>query len=510
MKNKLIILALFISGLFIACEEDNIEPANFSDAAWYTSIFRTPDNEYKIGIDDFISFSDLSQNVVDHNWTIPGGNFFLEGPITRQDSLLDEFIVNAGDTVSEDMTVHVLFKKSGLQTVKLYNTFTDSVAYRGLDTIPAQQINGKWVIENIFVVDVYDTIVADVSIRQKGAIVPLGSDTIFVEAGDELEFIDITTIGRPDTRSWSVAGESSSDSVATIVFKKLGVFHASFTSSRTGQNIPGDWDPLKIPNPIKVIPSSKPFVLTGDIVELEDETIQVPYNGEFQPFINQEQFFTVKVNDVSFDISSVGINSQDATLLEIKLVDKIYRPDVITVSYAGGDLQSTDTRSAGAFTDVPVVMHDVNLLSQAAYGFEDGGTAWAARWDNNADFEFTTDKAASGTYSVKVDKKDGQANGGIESVNAQFDLEAGKTYVYRYKVWVDPSSAGNGTFDTWYLGQWKHFWVDAVNVPKGEWHTVTHEYTAGADETTRIFVRILDTGIYYFDDFYIVEKEERP
>ena len=510
MKNISIIMALLVSGLFMACEEDDVEPNNLSDAGWYTSIFRTADDEYKIGIDDFISFSDLSQNTVEHYWTIPSGSFFLEGPITRRDSILDEFIINAGDTVSEDMTVHILFKESGLQTVRLFNTFTDSVAYRGLDTIPAQRVNDMWVIENTFIVDVYDTIVAEVAIRQKGAQVPLGSDTIYVEAGDELEFIDISTIGRPDTRSWKVAGETSSDSVATILFKKLGVFTATFNASRTGQNIPGDWEQLEIPNPIKVIPSSKPFELTGDVVELEDETIQVPYNGEFQPFVSQEQFFTVKVNEINFDISSITLNAEDATLLDIKLVEKIYRPDVITVSYSGGALVSTDTRSAQPFTDEPVIMQDVNLLSEMAYGFEDGGAAWAARWDNNADFEFTTDKAVSGTYSIKIDKKDGQDKGGVESINAEFNLEAGKTYIYRYKVWVDPSSSGDAAFDTWYLGQWKHFWVDSKNVPKGEWFTVTHEYTAGADETTRVYIRILDTGIYYVDDFYVVEKEERP
>ena len=512
MKNKLIISILFIKALCLSCEEEYVEPNNFSDAGWYTSIFETAHTDYKIGVNDFISFSNLSQNTVDHSWTISGGNFFLKGPITRQDTLLDKFIVNPGDSVSLEKTVHVLFKTGGIHTVRLYNTFMDSVAYRGLDTIPAKKVGDMWVMDHTFIVDVYDAILPEVGIKQHDLDIPIGNDTIYVEAGDELTFLDLSTIGRPNARSWRVDGiEESTDSVATLLFKRLGVFQVVLISSRTGENIPGGRARWEIPNPIKVIPSSKPFIQSGDIVELEDETIQVPYNGEFSPFFGQEQFFTVKVNDIEFDISSVTLDPGDATLLNIKLVDKIYRPDVIEVSYAGGILGSTDERLAEPFTDVIVVMHDVNLLSDEVYGFENGpGAGWEARQNNNADFEITSNKAASGDYSLMIHKKDGQVNAGVESINDKFNLEAGKTYIYSYKVWVDPSSIGPARSDTWLAEQVHHFWVNPNTIPKNTWHTVTFEYTAGADIETHIYIRVLDNGIYYFDDFYLVEKEERP
>lgn len=98
-------------------------------------------------------------------------------------------------------------------------------------------------------------------------------------------------------------------------------------------------------------------------MEFEDDTIQVPFNGEFAPFVGQEKFFAVKVNGKPFAIKSVTINAKDATLLNIKLVEPSYRSDVISISLLpGSPLTSTDERVPQVFTEVPVGMHNVNLL----------------------------------------------------------------------------------------------------------------------------------------------------
>lgn len=509
MKIKnIIIMAIAIVVAFTACQDDEYEmPNDLSGVGWYTSNFRN--DQFLIGINDFVSFSDVSQNAVSHKWTIPEGAFFLEGPISRTDSILEEYIIPNAGLETEDETVHVYFTKSGMQPVRLYNTFNEKVTFFGRDTFEAKQEGNIWVIDTTFMVDVLDTIVAEVLVRQEGVEVPLGTDTIYVEAGGSLEFVDITSIGRPNTWDWRVAGEMSTDSAATFIFKKLGVFGAALNISRSGENIPGDYDRFIVPNPIKVIPSSKPWELAGDLVELEDETIQLPFNGEFLPFMNKEEFFTVKVNDVEFAISSISINTTDATLLEIKLAEPIYRPDVITVSLAeGSGINSTDYRTPTAFSDVPVVMHDVNLLSDAGYGFEDGGLAWAALWDNEAPFEFTTEKAASGNYSVKITREGGQKSK-IESKNEKFSLTGGKVYTIRYKIFIE-STAG-GAYGVWLLPNWKQFWQSLNDKPTGEWVTVETEWAPEADEPDRNFmIQMNGDGTFYFDDFYIVEKEERP
>jgi hypothetical protein len=490
-----------------SCSRDYVEPTAFSDVGWYTSNFRNA--EYKIGINDFVSFSDISRNATTHKWEIPEGNFFLEGVLTRKDSVLDNYIKKGAGLVSKDKTVHVYFKKSGVQKVRLYNTFPDSVAFFGLDTLYSVKQGNVWVIDKTFNVDVYDTIQPQIQIRQDGAVKALSKDTIYVEAGGTLEFVDLTKIGRPDTRSWTVAGVTSKDSVAKIVFKKLGTFNAVFASSRSGLNIPPEFAQIKVPNPIKVIKSTKPFVLAGKVVELEDETIQVPFNGEFAPFVGQEKFFAVKVNGKPFAIKSVTINAKDATLLAIKLVERIYRPDVITISLLpGSPLSSTDERVPQVFADVPVVMHDVNLLPEAVYGFEGAGTGWVPMWDNTAAYEFTTEKAAAGKYSLRIKAVTGK--GAFTSEKAPFTLKSGTTYTYRYKIWVDPATPA-ASINTWILPNYQQMWQSLNGLKTGKWETVTSDLKYTGDPTGRfLFVHCPEPGTYYFDDFYLVEKELRP
>ncbi|WP_025761183.1 carbohydrate binding domain-containing protein [Dyadobacter tibetensis] len=504
MKKNITTLLLAFVTLLVGCSREYVEPSSFSDVGWYTSNFTQ--QTFKIGIDDFISFTDVSQNTLTHTWEISEGNHFLEGVITRRDTVLEKFIKKDAGLVSSDPTVHVYFKKGGIQTVRLRNTFPDSVTFRGLDTLHSVKEGNVWVIDKTFMVDVYDTIVPQIEIRQDGVVRPLSKDTIFVEAGGKLEFVDLTTIGRPDTRRWTIGSISSTDSVASIAFNSLGVFNATFNSSRTGLNIPPDGDFIKIPNPIKVIKSSKPFVLTGAIRELENETIQVPFNGEFAAFSNKVNFVEVKVNGQAFKVQSVLANK---TNLDIKLVEKIYRPDVITVSLLpGSGMKSVDEREVQPFSNQPVIMHDVNLLPASVYGFEGAGTGWVPYSTNTASYEFTTAKAASGSYSLKVDVTSGA--GGFTSEKAPFSLKNGVTYVYSYKVWIDANSPAK-SLNTWILPNWQQFWTSIANVKTGKWETITREIKYEGDPNGRyLYIHLPEAGSYYFDDFYLVEKEVRP
>tara|TARA_R110002124_G_scaffold94717_1_gene238838 strand:+ start:518 stop:2044 length:1527 start_codon:yes stop_codon:yes gene_type:complete len=505
-KLKIVLLAAF-GAFLLGCSREYVEPESYSAVGWYTSNFR--EATYKIGIDDFVSFSDISRNATTHKWKISEGNYFLEGTITRKDTILEPFIKKDAGLESIDKTVHVYFKKGGMQSVNLRNTFPDSVAFFGADTLYSVREGNVWVIDKTFMVDVYDTIVPQFVIRQDGVAKPLSKDTIFVEAGGKLEFVDLTKVGRPDTRKWTIGKVSSADSVATISFNTLGVFSASLNLSRTGLNIPPDFEFVKIPNPIKVIKSSKPFVLTGDIRELAEETIQIPFNGEFAPFNGKAAFFKVMVNGKEFKVSSIVASPTDATKLNLKLVDKIYRPDVITVSLlTGSGLVSADERAVNTFADKAVMMHDVNLLPSAAYGFENGGASWAPNADNTAKYEFTSEKVASGNFSLKIVATTGI--GGFISEKAPFSLKSGTTYIYSYKVWIDPTSAAK-SINTWILPNWQQFWTSTAAIKTGNWETVTRDVVYTGDPNGRyLYIHLPELGTYYFDDFYLVEKEVRP
>ncbi len=493
--------------LLSSCEKEYTEPNSFSDAAWYSSQFQA--EHYSIGINDFISFSDVSINPVSHKWVIDEGCFYLSSDLTSSDDLEYESYIKSNDSISNEKTVHVLFSNSGMKKVRLFNEFTDSVAF-------AKLLDDKFLLDTVFWVDVYDTIQAEVAVFKEGVEIPLSEDTIFVEAGGSLEFVDRTTIGRPTNRNWTVVHGAteltSSDSIASITFNRMGVYTAYFSSSRVGEYLPGDWDELTIPNPIKVVQSSKPFELTGDVQELENETIQMSFKGEFAPFLGKEDFFTVLVNGNEFAIESVTINAQDKSILDLKLKDPIYRSDLITVSFAstGSNIASVDNRPAISFSDQKVVMYDINLLSEAIYGFEDGGAGWTYL-EGDADYEFTTERAASGDYSLKISRSANQGNVKLASTGETFNLESGKTYVFRYKIWVDPVTTGHA-INLWLLPGWEQLllWLDD-SFPKGEWVNVEFDYKVNTDKIDQSFmIHPYEQGIYYFDDFYVNEKEVRP
>ncbi|WP_157961052.1 hypothetical protein [Lutibacter citreus] len=544
MKNKILIGFAFLAVL-IGCQEDEYEaPNSFSDFGFYTGL-GTQSDTLQLNIFDYLSFADLSQGYIEHNWSIEKGNNFLEGPINSRDSVLEQFIIYDGDTITEDKTVHVLFNNSGYQKVRLRNIFEDSVTFRGnkwSDAAgekvsyfkPAVKEGNFWVMDTTIVVKVYDTIIPEIEVRQFGAVVNHEStDTIYVEAGDQVQFIDKTTIGEPTGRYWSVrktlvegavASEndvvaSSSAEVADIIFKKLGNFTASITANRTGQDLPGDSERYNLTSPFKVIPSSKPFVLTGVVKELEDETIQIPFNGEFAPFLEKEEFFKVSVNGVDFAVSSVSINTNDSTLLDIVLAEKIYRPDVITISLLDGSgIESTDTRVPVAFTDIPVIMHDVNLLTANQSGFEDGGgTAWAVYWSNNATAEFSREIAFSGDYSIKLDMVPGQKEASMSTPASDFTPilnKSGEKFVVSWKMFITEDSNTSGrAMGLFRFPTWAQTWVNLDDKPKGEWVTVTGEFAAS--NITGFYLRIINGNLdsdltVYYDDFKLIEKEERP
>lgn len=540
---KIYLIAVVLTTAFFGCQDDDYDaPNSFSDVGLYHSLGQ---QALEINIYDYITFANLSQNFSHHEWTIDEGNFFIEGPFTFRDSseVYEKRIINPGDTTSTEKTINVYFKESGFQKVRMYNIFDEYVAFRGFQngspyTMEAEEINGKWVIDTTLTVKVYDTIVPEIEVRQANVLLDLEStDTIYVEAGDTLEFTDKTTIGEPTTRFWwartfptegaepeTVA--SGNLEVANLVFKKLGVFQAGITVSRSGENIPGDSDRLIISRPVKVIPSSQPFVLTGNINEQEDETIRVPFNGEFAPFFNKESFFEVKVNGTVFAIESVTINTDDSTFLDIKLTEPIYRPDVITVSLMdGSEIESTDIRTLVSFTDIPVNMHDVNLLPIGVQGAEDfgfqGSDSWGIHGDNKGTVEVSSEQASTGSYSIKATIVPGEANVQPAAVLSQpIILDPDANYIFKYKRYIKPGSVVSPTARSgfFFIQNWdQQGWTNYGNgtEAQGVWNefTITWKQTQAISQI--MFRAIIDgnaasDAVIYYDDFYLVKEELRP
>ncbi|TXE10135.1 hypothetical protein FUA26_11725 [Seonamhaeicola algicola] len=534
IKYNLIMVIAILAVIFTACNKDDEydQPNSFSDVGWYIAYEQSPwPDTLLTNKDDYLTFSDLSQNAISHKWEIESGNFFLEGPIQRLDSIFDDKIIGSGS--SEDKTVSVLFKNSGYNHVRLFNIFKDSVTFRGPteeDNISAVKVGENWVIDKTFVVDVYDTIVPTIRIeRSNGEILNhTSTDTIYVEAGDAINVFDLTETGRPDDWNWNIGGSTSTEKDATLVLKKLGAFNGTLTLRRTGQNIPGDYEQYKIPAPFKVIPSSQPFRLTGNVYELEDQTIVVPFNGEFAPFIDHESYFTVTVNGGAnpVTISNVSTDPNDATLLWITLNETIYRSDNITVSYDGnGTFKSTDTREPEAFTDAPVTMHNYNYInSDVMASFEEAGTGWEERGGPTSIEYITTapsgEPIPDGNYILKIVS----SGGGQGAILKDFgSFEPGVDYKLSYWVYAEPGSANscradflvgnNDAFNFWQsLNPGPAGWqAGAAPGAFGEWRKIDNKIinVDNANDHS-IFFRPNGAGTYYFDNIYIEKVDVRP
>ncbi|AUP80587.1 hypothetical protein [Flavivirga eckloniae] len=351
--------------------------------------------------------------------------------------------------------------------------------------------------------------------------------TLTVESGTEVQFTSNVTGGLSNF-NWKFPGQSpsfSEEANPIITFLKLGESNWNF---RVTSAVPfGD---IRIPfyevdaeeTFLKVIvtPSSKPFVVAvSEANELEDETIQIPFNGEFSPFSSQESHFSVMLNGTTpLGIESVSLNSEDATILEIKLSEPIYRPDVLTVSYDGnGTLQSKDTRSPVAFTDLPVAMHNVSSVPMASadiFDFEgiNAPAAWTVRHDNvGGAVEISNDRATSGSSSLKITG----SGGTVRFVCSEnIDVPAGE-YIITFDLFIEAGGTYGEIWPT--IGNpWFQQWRDAraAAIPRGEWVEVstTADIIYGSTTTlAQIAVRLEGgTGVVYMDNWKLLTKEVRP
>jgi len=106
---------LSIPLLFVACDNDFEAPSEeISDL--FIVLSSGPSTLREAQVDNFFSFSDVSQGAMSREWTIPEDAFFLRGPIPNNLPKHDDFIVNPGETVSSDKTINILFKKGNSNT----------------------------------------------------------------------------------------------------------------------------------------------------------------------------------------------------------------------------------------------------------------------------------------------------------------------------------------------------------------------------------------------------------
>ena len=562
MKTKIKILTMLLLCSFvftIGCTEDDVALSedyigvndNFSSFKWYTSGSRTTYNvsEKYINLNSYVAFYDISQNAIAHEWTIPASGKFLSKEFTESDSIYTDFILPTESLISNDNLINVLFTEAGIKEVKLVDTFKDSVT-------DAVRVQDYWQVEKIFTIDVFantnpackvykfdysvdpDNPTMVEVLNLTSAEMPSEEDqaswpTVSIEAGEELVYEDHSTEGRPTARKWFLDGgkpEVSGQEMATIKYNKLGDFTAYMQSSRSGgDTIPSYSSTKLIPLNIKVLPSTKPFEITGNAT-LENGVISFAVTGEAVEAINQKDFFTVHVTneaagfDQNIAIESVSINSSDATIINVALAEPTYNTDEIKISFSGGNIVSVDSRVLQDFdaTTVKFSLGD-NILSSSWSSFEDSSTNWKSGfltgfWVGNSNddngstvdpiFKQSDEQAFEGNFSARY-KFDLSKNMTLQGSNfSKPNGVAEGTYKVSYMVYLEPGNTlkkfKSAIQSPFQLIEW-----DLESLPRGEWIEISQVVTTGAVPSGKRFDIKIDVGdnpgvsgeqIIYFDN----------
>ncbi len=545
MKNIFKIM-FFLSALLltVGCEDEYSAPDDkLLDVAWYSSIY--PGAVYVVSVDKYLSFMDLSQGALSHEWQLRDGEgtYFLGGDFYKKDTLMD-YVDETMGLVNSEATVHVLFSEPGLKTVRLYNTFPEKVSYNSEIPFEAKKVGDVWVIDTTFTVDVFgkmlpafnvykvledgtDSLLLAVSEDQEVDVTDSSSITYMdVEAGTVLKYVDMTTTDRPTGRTWTINrgndNETFTDSVIEISYLKLGTGRiGSLKSDREESgDIPQASAIKKIPLLVTVTPSTKPFEFIGELAEAVDETISFRVSGEVASIENGAAAFTVHVKNTSgFDqdinVLTAKINKNDASLIDLTLAEAIYNSDEVTVAFDNtlGTITSTDSRTLESFSDETVTMYFTQAEDPSFYGAEDED-GWflqhAEQWfisSENAvsgnSFKFFYDAAASPAAKAKI-----QSTG-----DNQFGVAPGN-YRMKISVFLEEGSeisllATNFSKDDWLALTW-----DLSTVEKGKWVTLSQDITLGLH--TKYVMQVSaadctsDKATLFIDDIQFVQIEERP
>lgn len=565
MKNiKIIISVLCLFMLLWTCNDNGyqeyVAPDELSDAAWLIGLNQNSQDPFSINASTHLSFLDLSQGAVSHEWIIEEGNNFLNEGFTANDSLPNFINENAGLSIT-DPKAHILFNNSGFNKVRLLNKFNEPVSYTSSSgTFNAVQEGNLWVIDTTFTFDVYAKIKPAFKVYQDGTEIlhvtednePTIEDidswpTVDVEAGSSITFEDLSTIGRPNGRSWRFPEGTPSQVggvTANVSFFQLGTFTGEMRSFRTAP-LPTATEIKLVPLKLNVIPSSQPFVFSGQLKEAENETISFQVNGEVVPFSGQEANFTVNVSNAAagfnqaITVQSAQVSSTDATYIELVLSDPIYNSDTITVTYnnASGGITSTDTRVLQSFGPENVTSYfGGNILPAngwASFELTGGGVnnAYASNQyfipggQGNGQFgdliwERVTTNSTDGAASMRYKLP----NVAIPTVNL-FGFSIAKpngipagTYRISYKVFKENSTLNNFRMDFGNpVTDTKLFDISSIN--NNQWVQVSQTITFASDLPTnyRTTLRVLandNVGVsgeqlLYFDDLSLIELEPR-
>ena len=570
-KYSILLLILFV---IFGCQKDDGNFTAFSKAQLFTPSLGqlneiTIADPIPIAINDFSSIADVSQGLKSRLWTIDNGVSYLKNTFTPEDSLnLASFIAGPGRT-SSAQNIFILFQETGLKDVKIKQIFNEEVSFLGQTT--TQEGDG-WALETTLTYNVFGDLNAEASISNEDQSEVLGVltasqnpnssntsgfQTITVEAGSILTFTDLTTIGNPDSRIWSFDGgspEESEDGTVQVSYNRLGEFLVDITVTRDarGQALRAAEQTKTLPYIINVIPSTQPYVISGNGTAIDDgeaigtNNIQFRVNGELNSAAGTESDFVVNVVNGAFNnnitVNAAAISATDATIVELTLSQLIYNSDTVTISYSGTTITSVDMRTLDPFSDVVVdpffrnvlqpasnpsfenaVDNDRNVNCQGYNLFVGGGgndLANATNSDGVLQLNRSTERSSEGEASLKFDADMQLAAGFLSLSNTIISnsvIQAGN-HKLTFDVFVEDGSQFDAIFNRIIGGDPVNDTILFNTPATGEWFTVERPFSnVEALSGNIIFnfrnndnVGITGRQTFYIDNLQVLVVENRP
>ena len=496
MKNKIYytfwIFLISLCGFFTGCEadgdvRDGIRPVSFKPST--TARYITEGNA--------ITYVDSSLNVLKRIWT------FEKGSITTSDLQTVDvtYPIGTGQSLNNE-------NQLPSYTTKLEVTHFDETIERGE-----------------FLVGIYKQVSVDFTVNNQEVVV--GGRATFTSGVQDLKSVWEDS-RENDVIKWTFEGGTPATSTAdnpTVTYNTLGTYKVTLSAHRQSplseatKTVEGY---ITVVEPVPLVPSSA--------VELEDETISISFNGDFEPVTGQESFVKVKVNGVDFAVESLSVDPNITSKLNIKLQDPIYQDDDITLSLlSGSNIVAIDGRNPEAFTDLPVESFvEQYLLSEGQ--FEEAlNTDWI-KLPQNATIDGITEVllvdpptgVATGVVpSGKVINLALNRNGGTTQGNAisqtattEVNLVAGRNYVIKFKRYMTANSP-NILFRFNNQGGANQLSFDpGVGNPNnvGRWLESEFKFTALAAHAGKfnILSAWKNYADFYVDDIVIESDEKRP
>ncbi len=498
-------------GLVISCTTNDVDdqiPAGVSSSVFaFTDLDKGLTNkvrgtEISGMVGEPANFKDLSVHVNSRTWKFPEGSVNI--------------LESTNNTSSSSQDFFVKFRKPGkIDVVLEVEPITDLEIVT--DTIP---------------INVISRVDGSMTNDPEESIFNLDTRTLTVEAGKE--FSVWPTLGNPDETKFTVRGPLPSlavtDSIgtkkhpnpefflpqgATFILKKLGKFGLNVNSFNSKFEVRAAQDFI-----IDVVPNSDPVEIQS--VEGTDGNIKVVFTRELES-INEDitSLFSVSINNgaIPVQITTVTVDSNDPSILNIGINERLFANDNVELSYNGDKLVSTDFYTIDAIDKLQVSAGE-NFLASTHGGFEkliDPDTneeivlwdnAWNMKWKTQTSFVDTsneTNKVFEGERSLLFNTtSEGATSEGASDVGVfllENDVKEGMitpetgTYEVSFKVYAEKTSPDtvlnlfllDGRPEQWFFSVGSD--IDAL--PIGEWKTLSGNVELEEGNSINPLIRIL-------------------